>query len=449
MRDSDIRQSDPAAAARWSAFKERLAVRSPWLRPLIPTLQSLIAEEISRRPIETRPYDPFLFDSLLKESIELTNKCLIYRRDAQDLEIQAVRSAAEFEKFFELLSLNEESEKFALSINRLRAEVEGALAAAQQYREDGSALTQGLARDASGRATAGTIAVNDALLQEQRISAKWKTMERFEHDAQQRFFEPDGSHNFADRLRRIVRFLAEDLQEAICKAEACFRGIRGLFDRNFEVPDVLDQGSIDSLAVELRAASRFLQAESMADSDYELVIPFAQPWIESSGQVRSLADREQVVAALLGGPPLVVDLTDVFQGQELVRLRTVGLSFASELATDILNAAQVTQVSAHRLRAMLLLPPQSFGGGFSVRPPILFGNVAAYSGTAPLASYSGASVNNVSPKGSWTISFSPNAVYFNNLGRTLEEYQSNLDIKLHLGIRAKLGPQTSLPGFSE
>ena len=166
----------------------------------------------------------------------------------------------------------------------------------------------------------------------------------------------------------------------------------------------------------------------------------------SGTTAKSLVDPTLLIASILKGDPISFDLSAVFDGQARVRLRSVGMSFGNALSENM-DPGRIHYVSAYRLRAMISLPSMVSGSTSISRPPLLFGNIAVYSGAAPLASNSSAVCYNVSPKGKWAVRFAARAVH--SLAYETKLKDLIFDLKLHLSVVATIAPNAKLgPVFS-
>lgn len=216
------------SASAWGKFKQRLAAKVPWLGPIVPDFYGLVLKSIKDHPIDAIDYDPLLVEPLAKDIVAILDRCLTYRRDAQELEILAVKAAVDYAKFSELSTVQLEYEIAALGLERLTKEEETAKKTATEFGAGGSPLEKGFSAEATGRIASIGIALQVALRQRELTEQKWSITTQYEKEAQVRHTQSDNSHNYAQRMEKIVRLLAEDLQEAHVKLTAVSTGLQAV-----------------------------------------------------------------------------------------------------------------------------------------------------------------------------------------------------------------------------
>jgi hypothetical protein len=423
--------------SQWVAFKAAIAEKVEWFRGFDKPFSELLNEAIENNPIERFDYDPLLVDALLKDVASLLDKCLAYRRDAQDLEILAVRAAADYSKFVDLLPIQQEAEVIAQGLSRLGVERSAAAKAASEFRstESRGPVERGFEAVELGKVAAIDQQVITSTRQVELIESRWKLTKRYEDEAQARHTAKGNSHNYGDRMTRLLRFLAEDFQEAYLKAAALCAGIEVMYGRKFELPDIRLDSAIDDVVHVVRGAARFIEQEVTKFSLYDIVVPLCQPLFETDGVSHPLVKYEDLKAAIESGRWIEFDLAPALRNVKSARLRGVGLSFGNELSRG-LDPGQLPEMSAYRLTAQLAVPEQTVGGTKLKRPPVYFGNVAVFSGSTSVAWNASNSCYNGNPLGKWRIKIAPRAVH----SIRIEKFSKSLveDLKLHLSLSALL-----------
>ena len=415
----------------WSEFKARLAHSVEWFKGFDRPFSELLNEAIAKNKIERMEYDPLLIEATLKDVSSLLDRALTYRRDAQDLEISAARAAADYAKFTELVPTHREAEILAHGLDRLKAEKAAAVKAATAFKEatSGSGLEKGFTEVESGKVSAAEKQISIAERQIVLSKTKWDITSRFEEEAQARHTASGSSHNYKDRMDRLLRFLAEDLQEAFFKAAALFDGVDSVYGRRFVLPELSSDTAIDDMVSVVRAAARWLEQESLKFSSFDAVIPLCQPIYMIGGECKPLVEFKTLRDAIASGSWLEFELTPAFAGLTSIRLRGVGISFGNELWGQ-LDPGRLPEMSAYRLTADLVAPRQPIADREVRRPTIHFGNVSVYSGSSSLAWNSGNGCYNASPVGKWRIRLSSNAVHSLRDAKLSADYVE--DLKVHI-----------------
>jgi class 3 adenylate cyclase len=422
----------------WTKFKKKLAQKVPWLTPIDGPFSLLLNEAIDANPIEPLWYDPLLIEGLFKDVGEILNRCLIYRRDAQELETIAVKVAADYAKFTELVPNQREAEVNAQALDRLTVEFDAAVGSAAAFQSDVTnkiPIASGLSAIEIGKQKAIQSAIILANRQITLVEERWQMAVKYEDQAQARHIEPGSSHNYSDRMKRILRFLAEDLQEAFAKSRAMLAGVRHIYGKDYSIPDIKADTSLDELVHVVRAASRYLESESLKDSAYEVVVPLAQAWLNGGGNSRCLISPVELTRAIAGNEDISVDLSPVFSGQTHMRLKGIGVSFGEVLSKNM-DPGWLAEKSAYRLSAMITPPGVLVGGQPVPRPAVRFGNISVFSGSSNLAWYDGTSCINANPVGLWKLRFYPLAVHCLTDERAIVDVVK--DVKLHLSVVSRL-----------
>jgi hypothetical protein len=454
----------------WLETKKKLFSKYRFLEPFIPTVEAATIEQIETLldscELRTYRYEPLLVENHLSDCSLLLDRCLAYRREARDFEIEAVSFALEYEKSNEVLDVEELLEQEVSEEALLTNEGMQLAAAANVFMQEGSGLAQGFAAQTAALSAASSARSllwkrkTERLVQRRAITRKWQEAYKARHEA------PGSAHNYVERMRRVVRLLAEDLHEAHCKAAALFSGMRIIYGEKFALP-VLQDGVIDELVLGVRRVSRYLDAARQTEMSYDVVIPLCQPWSQEDTAIITEKDLKTFLKnAKTSSLPFT--LKGVFFNQEFVRIKAVGLSFGntSEAFSPVfeckyqkplsskdaegdsgeaVNGASTTEVASshyakYRLRVTLHTPQQldTDGKPYS-RPPIVFGNMAVFGGSAPVAVDDGANCRNLCPLGLWRLIIESNVVSAGADREDVWHWGASIihDLKLHLRVSAR------------
>jgi hypothetical protein len=434
----DSQQSKP-----WSDFKRYLQKQSPWLDAFT---DSAVAQAINLiKPNLGNPYEPLLLETMLKEASEALDRCLALRREAYELEIAAVKAAADYQLFLLLTGFDKELETNALGIKRLHAEQDGYQKSSSLYTEKGFPEHD---QTLSSSAQADLDAAED---RQTMLNGRWEVREKYEADYNSRHTAPGNAHNFKERMERTIALLADDLQEAYEKLLAVHTGGLTIYNKDFEdyvlkyhpFPKLDGEGALDDLVMWARAAIRFLDIEKQQEVSYDLVIPLTQKLQPSQDPILSYAALRKSIDSPDPQKIISFELGDVFGNQERVRLRGVGLAFGSDPAGDAYGSTEF--LGYYRLRTIIHTPKQpkvTEPGSYYERPPVVLGNVSLHSHAVPVAMSSGPECRNLDPRGKWTIALNRLAVFCNQQEMGIEhdpnsEFYLVKDLKLHLSVVAK------------
>lgn len=392
-------------------------------------------------------YQPLLFDIYLQDVARLLDKVLTYRNEARELEVRAVKAAADYELFDKTSQLDFDLEKVRL--RRAHQEVERIThAQAAQLFGQNESLNKGFARISEGQVQLSQAEVDSIDSEIALLGERWQALRDYNEEYQLRHAAPGNAHNYEERARVIISFLAEDLTEAYQKAEAVNVGFLAVFGRQAPALPKKDPLTfIDDLVHWCRATIREVEREAEHEIEYDSVIPVVQPGHLGK---KSLIDAELFSEArqhAAEGKPmqLVVELpTSIFPGSN-VRVRQVGLSVGAptSISRDGGNDRNASVGNYVRLHCQIETPKQKLIGldDEVSRPPIRFGNVGMLAEGHPLAVTDGHECRNINPVGKWVLTIDPIVVYKDAKGRTLadtiEEHFKIVDLVMHVRVRCR------------
>ncbi len=376
------------------------------------------------------PYDPFQVEDLLADISKLLDRCLVYRREYEQLDTSAVKAVMDDQLFLNQLG-SLKSLELAESIERQRiAERTQHALAAGRFDKNGGWRYMALAAVASS---------DEALKGEgERKSAvadKWKHLEEYMQTMRQRFEAPGNSFNFSDRLSRLLKFYESDLIEAYQRARAAEKGLRLVFGINSPLPDLrVSDRILDDLVAWNRKSIDLLDVQLEQDSDFEITVYVRQP----NGTGKRLITEAAYETAIKGNGELLLDLKDYLPpaaAAKALRVKGVGMSmsYAGNLKED-LHTIKLYRASA------VVFPPNSIDPfspgelGRKPRPACILTNISLTDPNSSIRYLTGVNVNNIDPRGEWRIRVSKTLGYPDASERIRNE--SVLDIKLHLWLAA-------------
>src|SRR5882762_1920622 len=83
------------------AFRQTIEMQAPWLKDIGANADYLIASLLAAPKPGSSPYDGRLVEQLLREMAEALDRCLSFRREADDLEVLAVKQALDDKLFLD------------------------------------------------------------------------------------------------------------------------------------------------------------------------------------------------------------------------------------------------------------------------------------------------------------------------------------------------------------
>jgi hypothetical protein len=405
-----------------------------WFRPFEQNFEARVAKAVTERPLPWVDYDPLLIEQLLRDAVALIERCLVYRKDGMELDVLAIRAAAEYSKFLQTVPIDERMQVLSFSASRHATDTAGhGRTAAAFSKVTGDPISTGFASQFVESSTGSSESHRAAQELERLAVQRWAVERDYAAKFHERHQEPGNSHNYAERTERIIRYMAEDLQECYAKASALLTGVAAVYGRQYEIPTPATLGALDEYVSVLRSLGRFIETESLTDTSWSVVVPLVQTYSLVGNKAARLMRKEEFNELVDSGRPIAVDLSPLFMNLRCIRLASVGLSYVRPLPSE-----SIAQVSSFRLNARVE-PPSLPATGYKTRPPILFGNVSAFGGTAGLDQTS-LNCRNIDPRGVWRIKLSPN---FLDASIDDEEVKSGflsrriLDLRLHLGLTSK------------
>lgn len=435
----------------WAAFKASLVSEN-----LLPSLfeecvDKRIAELSEGYPrISARArYEPLLLEQNLRAATETLDRVVKSRDTARELEIAAVKAAADYSLFLAQMRLERENELIELRERETELLREYSGKAAAEF-HDVEGLGRGMAMNAMGAERQAASRAESNKKQRTNVEEIWKNKYAYEAAYNSRHQERGNAHNYAEQSAILFRLIAEDLHDLWGRLAAIDVGMSKIYGLNLDdIPNVDDQDCIDRVISWLRACIREREVLDQNETEYVLDVPLCQAMEEGEQPLVDPSEFDRrLKATRSNGLPLHLSFTlseKIFFGDSRVRLRGVGLSYGNVAAIlpQSGNDLNATFDSYARLRAAVATPVQNYPDGSSLRRPLIrFGNIGVFNQGRPEAYSAGAEVQNVSPLGMWEVKVYPGIVYKDRKWRPIAEgVDTNLemkDLKLYLRVRTSI-----------
>ncbi len=322
-------------------------------------------------------HNPRLVEPLMGEIATLLDRCLSYREEAANLEINGIAAA-----LGRMVANGVRDIDRKMIVADASPEVAALLAAnfvtaADQFRRDGTPLGKGTAIEIAAQG-AGNDKTSASEAERRSLAAsRLSFTQKIQNQLQARYDVPGNAHNYAERHVRKRALFLSDIQAAYERAMAVAVGAKDLFGFNEPLP-VPTPNVLDALVLwsklAMRAATRVAETEIEFTKDIAVTVP-------------------------TGSAPIALDTTNAFAGLLNLRLRAVGASWISasgELKDNIETQYFTTQLVCARTDGQL--------GPKSV---FIIGGVRAFGLQRPVEMNSGAAIYNLDPRGQWTIRLAP------------------------------------------
>jgi hypothetical protein len=194
--------------------------------------------------------------------------------------------------------------------------------------------------------------------------------------------------------------MIEDVKECFQKSLAVQLGLKAVYGIVVQPPLPMQgtPGFLDNWLIWARAAIRRLEIDQQDDVEFEQIIPLRSPFADGTTTMKT--DYEGPMLYPSGNGVLSVDLTEYFDDL-LGKLWVRGVGLTTTLA-DSSGPTRDYRVSA---QVFPPAPPDLFSVNQKLAPraPAIIFNVFANASEDAGRIYRGANVNNMDPRGTWTI----------------------------------------------
>jgi hypothetical protein len=184
-------------------FQKNLVRTCPWLAPFLIVVDVEIRKRLlAVKLVGTPPYEPQLVDLLLNDISRLLDRALLYRRDANDLEILATKHAVDYKLFLDTYQIDTELSELSLSTAQSEIQQTNNSLACTQFSNstDKDPLASGLATQAEGISGAAAITANNEKRRRELIGTKACILKQSQDDMELRHTTPGNAHNFSERF---------------------------------------------------------------------------------------------------------------------------------------------------------------------------------------------------------------------------------------------------------
>ncbi len=432
--------SDATKVANWAEFKSRLADTA-----LLSTVFIGLADVEWTPPLASR-HDPLLIRRNVDRISEIADRALSLRKDIRDLEILAVKSAAEFSLFMRTSELERDIEIRRLLTPSRRLQSQGEIEAAALFgSETDLSLGFGKATSASGQALAEEVKISDLI--EADIRRKHDIVRDHQIDYSKRFIESGNAHNYGERATRLLSILGREIADGLERALAVSTGLKTVYGWDTPpLPKSLNLANVDDFAVWTLDVRKQLSLFEERQDSFNITLPLVQPWLSAKSALVSEASfRKALTESGDGLIRIPFSLTSAHFFNQKVRLNAVGMSFGN--AFGIVPSSGIDSIetadSFARLSALLKPPAQRLAGGQElIRQNLVLGSVGHYSAGEPVAKATGTSIENLDPVGSWELLIHPWLVWKDASERKIKDGIRNeliRDIKLWLSFTITSG----------
>ena len=431
----------------WSTLKRKLAADGVLDKFFVDPLNRKLEARDNNFTLPDDAYFPLLIETHLRDVSGHLDRILAYRREMQELEILAVRAAADY-----ALERDQSKDEHDLALIRLRkpqnlTEKAAQEKAAKAFGNSSADLESGFREIAAGSAVRLGQDLSDTDSETQLMVAMYNRKRDYQDQYMRRHTEPGNAHNFAERAEILLSLLLQDKFFAEAKCRALAAGFKAVYGRDPQAK-LAASPSIDELVMWVRNLFEDIGIEDEKESDFDLVVPLVQPLDAASGLVKP-ADFKRAIESSVSSGQLLLKFSlaqkDLL-GRRNVRLRRLAVTYGTAMGINPQGIDRDAAYEAYcRYRGEITPPRKAIGKIAYDRPPITLGTISRFGGPVEFAD--GPEVVNLDPIGDWTLLVRPNPV-------TKEDRQTSLlfgsdgstrwaDVKLHLRLRAKGGSMRS------
>ena len=368
---------DPKAEREnYVALRQTLAQAGLWNRIFDESLEDAARPRLLEVLKEDLKHNPRLVEMHLGEIASLLDRCLEYRREAADLEIQGVAAGI---RRFEADVLNALDEKILQEKPQVYSSAPIALQypkAATAYGEGKDALARGNAIQAAAQAASHAALASHEEAKTLHSLKRLRFVAALDRQAMGRFDQPGSAQNYVQRFCRVRQLFEVDIVAAYRRALAASAFLRDCytFTETLTTPD--DPDLLDSFVIWTKGAMRVVALGSERE-------------IEIVRHIRILDDGSKVWSTTLG-----------FPGFFRPRLRGVAACYLCSLKEQ-------DDADRGNLSFGVVLAHPSDGA------VVLLPAVRMYRYDRPIEWMEGAAIYNLDPSGIWSVRF-------NTVGSTSE-----------------------------
>jgi len=410
-------------------------------------------------------YNPLVVEQLLWDVGNRLDRCVTYRREANELVIALVKAEMDYETYQKTRLI--EDELLHLQVRQAQSELErdgfaNAVSAFQAGTTAGEKLADGFKRQAEGFAKSSDVTADAEKRRGELIEERRRLIDELTDRLHLRLRGSGSAHNYADRWKRVVTLLRQDVaiayEKALC-AQSTLVNLLGIAGLTFlPAPWPAEQnetngkiGFLDRFVLWTRAALDLLDAKTQREMSFDLVIPFVSQLTPLPGDA-ALFKREEFASILAKDRVFNFNLpkgpgTSILDKFVSLRLQGVGLSFSHRFTAENSDSEASYQIIERRNREA----PKYLVGTAWIEPPKL--QVADVPFYAPkiavgrMLNFEGPGSPSMvpcfgsSPRGSWRIELGQSLVQSNDSKGDVDHVDWGVadtgrlwDIKLHLSL---------------
>jgi hypothetical protein len=415
-----------------------------WLAAFDKTADEQIAATLTqtKSQIVGYPFNPFLVEMLLGDISALLDRAAAYKKEAAELEINAVTAAVEH--YYSGLSLDEE-EALAILVasNEPDAlEKKGADDAYGSFSKGTTPLESGLSAFAQQKALALATQSNNALKRQEHIKQRFEAARTRRAKLLERLLAPGSAMNYRERYQRALSLLEEDVADAYTRIICAQAGLAQRLRIQQPVPSPSSPKPLESLISWARQAMRDVEHLAERQSEINIVVPLRQPRLTDTSLVTESDWQARMADNGTGAFDMTLSANDYLKGLDNPRITQVGVTYVP------LGSPDPVAQRSRRIAVKLFLPNQDLPQAVSVGgmtpsyrlPPIIFADVPCFGQGEPQWAV-GINVRNASPAGQWKLMIAPRVLGLNNTKEMRKDVIS--DLRLHLKLLAIAEPDPS------
>lgn len=406
-------------------------------------VDQIIFDELSKHT-GVPPYDPYLVENLINATVKLLDRCLGYRTALYDIEGIACKQALDYKLFKDQLPFLKTIELAKHIKDQNDVLKTGNEDAAKSFAKDKAPLNQGFSQVATATANSSDKGAKGEGDRQTAVENKWTKAEEYQAALQARHSAKGHALNFAERFENIRVLLVQDVGIAYDKMRCIEEGANEIFrDAPVTIPKLPSPSADDYLGKMLywiRSLIDELEKGLSAEFEFVHVVHLHTPRINHKRKTKQLIKDPVWNAAMVpaGSGLLTFDLkiANEFPSGFFSHLRLSGIGVA--YSKDFIEGGQL---SYNRLSAVVFPPPGAkfFSGSSAPRSPVILESVSTIDKDFASKLTSADSIQNIDPRGPWSILVSPNIGFCDSTARLIQAgplVQQVTDIKLLLKIRA-------------
>jgi hypothetical protein len=362
-------QREVRGMSRWSATVEKITSKTPYLTGCFKNIDDVVYDAVV--PIDRSQakfvYKPHNSDQLIYDASILLDRCVTYRREANELTILGVKAELDYDNYILLRDIEDTSQKLSLRMRQSQIERDGLTKSADLFRQSGDPLGTALQAQSTASADSAGASLETDTQRANLVESRRKVLDNWNEEIHSRLGAPGSAHNYGDRWKRVVRLLQQDIFVAYQKllaAEVRLKKLTYHPDTDLPAPRKAsdngehgDIGFLDELVLWARKAVVKIDLQSQFEVQAEVTFGFTSQRVGTGKDLIKVqpiyfADRRREWWALDGLFNLDLSSDFYFEGFKDMRVRYLNLVFCDIFATDAKDnsATHADQILAERQR---------------------------------------------------------------------------------------------------